>query len=150
MDTILVGYDDTPASHVALKRAVRYARAFDAALVVASVVPVMVGMGRGMGAVDPVSDESEHKRQLESARSLLEQDSTGPALTVSYVSGVGDPADTLVALADQHDATLVVVGTREPSLVARFFGQSVSAGVARHSHRDVLIVHGAGTAPSDT
>jgi len=142
MDTILVGYDDTESAQRALSRALIFARAFNAKLVVGSVVPLMVSVGRGMGAVDPVSNEEEHQRQLDSARALIAADTATPAVSVEYVTAVGDPVDTLVELADRHDAQLIVVGTREPSLVARFFGQSVSAGVARHAHRDVLVVHG--------
>jgi nucleotide-binding universal stress UspA family protein len=141
MDTILVGYDDTEPAQRALHRALIYARAFDAKLVVGSVVPLMVSVGRAMGAVDPVSNEEEHQRQLDAARALVTADGVGKTLTVEYVTAVGDPVDTLVELADRHDAQLIVVGTREPSLVARFFGQSVSSGVARHAHRDVLVVH---------
>ncbi len=141
MDTILVGYDDTAPAQLALHRALEYARAFGAKLVVGSVAPLMVSVGRGMGAVDPVSNEEEHQRQLDAARALVAADAGAAAVPVEYLTAVGDPVDTLVELADRCDAQLIVVGTREPSLVARFFGQSVSAGVARHAHRDVLVVH---------
>jgi len=141
MKKILVGYDDTESARQALTRAVEYARAFDASLVVASVAPLLVNAGRGMGAIDPVSDEEEHQRQLQTARDLIEAFS-GAAVTSEYVTAVGDPVETIVALADEHEVDLIVVGTREPSMIARLFGQSVSSAVARHAHRDVLIVHG--------
>jgi nucleotide-binding universal stress UspA family protein len=142
MDTILVGYDDTAPARRALHRALAHARAFNATLVVGSVAPLMVSVGRGMGGIDPVSNEEEHRRQLDAARTVVAADPQSPGVTVEYVTAVGDPVDMLVELAERHDAQLIVVGTREPSLVARFFGQSVSAGVTRHAHRDVLVVHG--------
>ena len=137
MKKILVGYDDTESAQRALRRAIDYARAFDATLVVASVAPLLVNATRSAGAIDPVSDAAEHERQLDVARSIV-----ADAVPTEYVPAVGEPVDTLVTLADEQEADLLVVGTREPTLVARLFGQSVSAGVAVHSHRDTLIVHG--------
>ena len=137
MKKILVGYDDTESAQRALRRAIDYARAFNATLVVASVAPLLVNATRGVGAIDPVSDASEHERQLDVARRIV-----ADAVPTEYVPAVGEPVDTLVSLADEQEVDLLVVGTREPSLVARLFGQSVSAGVAVHSHRDTLIVHG--------
>jgi nucleotide-binding universal stress UspA family protein len=141
MKKILLGYDDTESSRHALTRAVEFAQAFHAGLLVASVAPLLVTSGRGLGAVDPVSDEDEHQRQLRTARELIEA-LPGIPVQTDYVTAVGDPVETLVTLSDEHDVDLIVVGTREPSLIARFFGQSVSSSVARHAHRDVLIVHG--------
>jgi len=46
-----------------------------------------------------------------------------------------------VELADKVDAEMIVVGTREPNLIQRLTGQSVSHAVSHHAHRDVLIVH---------
>jgi nucleotide-binding universal stress UspA family protein len=46
-----------------------------------------------------------------------------------------------VELAEQRSANLIVVGTREPGLLKRLLGLSVSGSVERKARCDVLVVH---------
>ena len=135
--TIVVGFDDTEPSKRALQRAGQLAEAFGAKLIVTSVAPLLVGVARSAGATDPVDSPKEHVRELDDARKLL----AGLQLEAEFVPAVGEPADTIVELAEDHDADLIVVGTREPGVLERLLGQSVSEEVAHKAHRDVLIVH---------
>jgi len=137
MKTIVVGYDGGEPAQRALTRAAELASAFGAGLVVTSVAPVLSGTAHGGGTVDPTDPPEAHQRMLEEARSLLE----GRGLGADFQAALGDPADGILDVAESRSADLIVVGTREPNLLLRLLGQSVSESVQRRAHCDVLIVH---------
>jgi nucleotide-binding universal stress UspA family protein len=137
MKKILVGYDDTDSSKRALERAAELAKAFDAKVVVTSVAPLLPGAARSVGPVDPTDSPAMHEEQLRHAADAL----SAQGITPELAPATGDPAAAIVRLADDVDADLVIVGTREPSVVERVVHASVSRRVANHVHRDLLIVH---------
>ncbi len=147
MKTIVVGYDSSDPSKRALDRAADIAEAFGAKLIVTSVAePVVVAgdalvpgdaIGLAAPAILPVPDRAEATRELEEGRKTLEQRN----VEAQYVASVGDAADGIIEAAEQHDADLIVVGTREPGFLDRIVGGDVSEAVSRRAHRDVLIVH---------
>lgn len=137
MKRIVLAYDESDGAKRALERAAQIAKAFDSELIVTSVAPVLANIGRSTGPGDPADPQSDHVEELKHAQAYLE----GQGLKADYVTGLGRPAQTIAELAKERDADLVVVGTREPKLIARLFGQSVSDEVAHHVHCDVLIVH---------
>jgi nucleotide-binding universal stress UspA family protein len=147
MKTIVVGYDDSEAARRALERAVELAEAFGARLVVTSVAEPLPGMAGPVGptplleplpvTVPPVDTSDVHLRELEAARRFLE----GRDVEADLVLARGLAADSIVQLAEERGADLIVVGTREPGFLERLLGGSVSEGVTRSAHCDVLIVH---------
>jgi nucleotide-binding universal stress UspA family protein len=154
MKTILVGYDASEAAERALDRAAELAEALAARVVVVSVSTVPVpapahGVERtgpmlvAAGEATPFTPESQPdleelaQRRLDQARSRLATRS----LDVDYLAEIGSPAERLLAVADERDAELIVVGSRDHGIIERLVAQPVEEAVARRAGRDVLIVH---------
>jgi len=137
--TIVVGFDETEPAKRALDRATELAQAFGAKVIVTSVAPVMLSPGRGgdAGAIDPTDTPDEHMALLAHAREHL----LGSGVDAEFQPAIGEPAETIVELAEERNADMIVVGTREPNVLERLLGQSVSQSVSRQAHCDVLIVH---------
>jgi nucleotide-binding universal stress UspA family protein len=124
---ILLAYNDTDVSNRALERAAELAKLYGAKLVVTSVTPVVVG-AMPDGAPGPELQRADERlRELDVEAVLVE--------------AIGDIAEAVVTAAEQNDAGLIVIGTREPSQVERLLGHSVSERVQRMAHCDVLICH---------
>lgn len=137
MKTIVVGYDEGEPAKRALERATQLAKAFGGKVLVTSVARALVPAAHGLGPVDPVDPLEDHDEQLRHAAAFLaEQGVQG-----EFETGFGEPAQEILRVAEEHDADLIVVGTREPGVISRMFGFSVSGGVQRRAHCDVLIVH---------
>jgi nucleotide-binding universal stress UspA family protein len=150
--TIVVGYDGTAPAERALQRAVEYARAFAAQVLVVSVAapqpPAEVGAPGAFGLAPyyaypaELGEPAQRNEQLweqhrERARTLF----ADADLHVEFAGVPGEPAQELIEAAELHDAELIVVGTREPGFLERLLGGSVSQDVARRARCDVLIVH---------
>jgi nucleotide-binding universal stress UspA family protein len=137
MKTILIGYDEGEASTRALERGAQLAKAFDARLIVTSVAPVTTGIGHSAGPIDATDPPEAHIEELKHAQTYLE----GQGVKAEYAPAIGHPAETIAQVAEERNADLVILGTKEPSLIARLFGQSVSESVAHRVHCDVMFVH---------
>jgi nucleotide-binding universal stress UspA family protein len=124
---ILLAYNDTDVSNRALERAGELAKLYGAKLVVTSVTPVVVGKMPDGTPGPELRRADERLRELDVEAVLVE--------------AIGDIAEAVVTAAEQNDAGLIVIGTREPSQVERLLGHSVSERVQRMAHCDVLICH---------
>src|SRR5919204_5563495 len=151
--TIAVGYDGTAPAEHALRRAAEYARAFAAKVVVVSVAAPQplaeVGAPGAFGLLPyyayPTGDAGEvaerDEHLWEQHRERVKAVFSDADLQVEFAGVAGEPAQELVDAAEQHQAELIIVGTREPGFLERLLGGSVSQDVARRARCDVLIVH---------
>ena len=93
-----------------------------------------VDLSRELSQLTPLVAAIE---ELSHAKTYLERE----GLQAELIPALGDPAETIAEVAKEHDADLIVVGTHEPSVIGRLFGQSVTEAVVHKVHCDVLIVH---------
>lgn len=150
MKAILVGYDGTRPAERALSRAAELAKAFGSKVVVVSVAtPQPLATSGAFGLMPYYSYGAEALGQAPRADEALWQQHrervqaffANAGMGVEFAGVVGQPAEEIIEVAEQQQADLIVVGTREPGFIERLLGGSVSQGVARRAHCDVLIVH---------
>jgi nucleotide-binding universal stress UspA family protein len=138
MKTIVVGYDESEPARRALERTAQLATAFGSKVIVTSVARALVpAASHGLGPMDPVDPVEDHDEQLRHAATFL----AASGVQGEYETGLGEPIHEILRIAGERNADLIVVGTREPGLISRILGLSVSGGVQRRARCDVLIVH---------
>jgi nucleotide-binding universal stress UspA family protein len=127
VQTIVVAYDD-PESRT-LTRAADLAQSLNAALIVTNVV--------SSDRESPESVAEYSRERLDQARAYLAE----RGLEAELVPATGQPADAIVALAEERDADLIVVGMRKKGFLERLVEGSVAQDVMRGATCDVLAVH---------
>ena len=146
--TIVVGYDGTrPAEH-ALLRAAQLAQAFGARVIVADVAGLepLQGTPGAFGLTPYYGFDAERTLQHDEVlwqrhRDRVESFFAEIQVPHEFAGRVGEPVEEIVEIAERRSADLIVVGTHEPGLLERLIAGSVSQGVARRAHCDVLVVH---------
>ena len=137
--TLVVGHGQDPSSDRALLAAVDLGRRLGGRLHVVHVIdlhdyPINVDAPdweeRGAGAV---AAEQRHVEDL----------LADAPVPWRYEARHGDPAEVLCTVADEHDALLIVVGSRGEGLrraLGRLVDPSISHAVIQRQHRPVLVV----------
>jgi nucleotide-binding universal stress UspA family protein len=93
-----------------------------------------------------------HTEEVDDSETVLKAagqaaEDAGVSYALERVSG--NIVESIVAVADEKDADLIVIGSRGRGAVATALLGSISHGVLRHARRPVLIVKGAKT-PAET
>jgi nucleotide-binding universal stress UspA family protein len=143
LHSIVVATDASPDAHVALVSATDLARRSGAQLhlVNAYNLPVAVYAYSGYVGTDEPMDPFEAD-----ARSILEKEQVRVESLGGRVAGLhtgrGPTFDVIERVADEVNADLVVVGSRDLGGLHRLLAGSVSTSVLHTTHRPVLIVRG--------
>ena len=129
LSTIAVATDGSDTAKRAVESAFDLAGRFGAAVVILTAYTVDPGDGAAWAS----SSATHAERVLADA----EEAAAGQGLTCSSAMSEGDPGDVIVALAEQHNADLLVVGNK--GMHRRLLG-SVPNTVTHRASCSVLVV----------
>ena len=142
MNRILIATDGSPSANEAVDFGLELAADQGATVTFVHVVPAVdIASVVGFGFTSAVPHELTEgdTELLEDARARAEE--AGVSAHTRLLRG--DPADEIVAYADNVDAGLIVVGSRGYGAVASALLGSVSRAILREARCPVLVVRGA-------
>jgi nucleotide-binding universal stress UspA family protein len=126
--SIVVGYVPTPAGEAAVRAAITEARLRDEDLLV-------VNSAREGSVVETTVATTE-----DLSRILTQADEAGVRAEVVRGTHRDDFTDEILDLAEQHDASLIVIGLRRRSTVGKFIMGSVAQRILLQADHPVLAV----------
>ena len=126
--SILVGYVPTPVGEAAASAAIAEAKLRNEPLLVVNSVR------EGVLVDKTVADESDLERILGAARA------GGVEAEILRSTHSDDLADEVLALAEAHDVSLIVIGLRQRSQVGKFIMGSHAQRILLQADRPVLAV----------
>jgi nucleotide-binding universal stress UspA family protein len=134
-DVILVGADDSPTARRAVEAACEICAMSKGALHIVTAFDQLSLAGGDTHEFKNVINEEDGRALLQTLSFIAKKHDVEPVLH----SAKGDPADILIAKADEVGADLIVVGNRGMKGVRRVLG-SVPNSVAHGANCSVLIV----------
>ncbi|MGW0085322.1 universal stress protein [Streptomyces sp. NPDC003393] len=133
---VVVGVDGSPASHAALRWAVRYAELIDGDVVAVAAWEVPWAYGWAGPAVDPTFDRTMAEQSLVNQVDQVVGDSGAARVRKRLIKG--NPVEVL--LSEAEGAKALVVGSRGMGGFRRTLLGSVSQQCAMHATCPVVIV----------
>lgn len=140
---LMVGVDEEAHSAGALGRAIRLAEALDTELHIVHAVhlPATVIAALGQTPLDIQSFEDDAAAATwEQVDAVLADHPAAASLTIVKTNVRGYPPDALLDYADEHNAEMIVLGSRGRSELAAFFLGSTGHRVLHFAPCDVHIV----------
>jgi nucleotide-binding universal stress UspA family protein len=138
MDAIVVGTDGSHGSEAAVRKVIELAQGSGATIHLVCAFP-HAGTLERLG----LTSKTDAVNMRGIAADVLARDSRRleeAGFSVQTHARAGDPADTILDVADEADAELIAVGARGHSGLRRFMLGSVSGKLAHHTPTSLLIV----------
>ena len=138
--SIVVGTDGSETADIALRRAIELAALTGGKLHVVSAYepsPARVGGNKPVAEAAEWSVGSDFK--VEAVLQRAQDEANAGSIDFEVHAPKGDAADSLIAAAKEHDAVVIVLGSRGMRGARRVLG-SVPNKVSHHAPCDVLIV----------
>jgi nucleotide-binding universal stress UspA family protein len=138
MDKILVALDGSPQSEKALAQAALMAKLFEAeVIVVVAYNPITKLHRRGLLPSEEITQSMrDDAHELASEASAL---LAAKGINVRAIAARGEPAEAIVTVAEEENASLIVMGHRGLGNIKRIFLGSVTERVLQLSSIPVLI-----------
>lgn len=140
---VLIATDGSPTSEQAIDLALELLSGKQAEVTVLHVIPrhLIYGPRAPMVAesYDMAEAETHSKVLLNTTAQRLREGGVGPTITEEL--DTGDPAEIILAAAEQDHMDMIIIGSRGLGAVSRFWLGSVSTKVTSHAHCAVLVAH---------
>lgn len=143
---IVVGTDGSSTADRAVEVAGELARLSGAEVQVVTAyrpvrAAVMAGVSASGGMLAPAWLGDDERIAAEEVVRRAKERLEGTGVAVHAIARLGEPADALLAIAEELDAELLVIGNRGISGVRRYLLGNVADRVAHHAPCSVYIVH---------
>ena len=145
---VLLASDGSEEALAAARSAAILAKKFDASL---TILNVYAPASQALPASSAPGLNADARREQAQDVIVGETGRTVDQAGVHYVARkeIGHPAETIIGVAEEDGADLIVLGSRGLGDVKRFLLGSVADRVAHHAHCPVLIVRGRGDVAED-
>jgi nucleotide-binding universal stress UspA family protein len=138
MDVIVVGTDGSPGAEAAIQEAIGLLRGRDVTVHIVCAYP-------GRSALERIGMTGRHdtvdmRGVAGDVAARAERRFVDAGFTVEKQVREGDPADTILDVADEEKADLIVVGARGSTGARRFTLGGVAGKLSHHAPTSLLIV----------